>query len=98
MPCPAGHPRKGHIRDYSLGVDVSDDEATDLPIPDKTTLEVHEKKKNLHILQEVARFKFFPDQDEMIHHRGNKAFITRLHSDTTTRTKLIARGRFFWIS
>ena len=49
MPCPAACPRIGHIRDYSLGVDVSDDEAADLPIPDKTTLEAHEKK-NLHIL------------------------------------------------
>ena len=41
------------------------------------------KKKNLHILQKVVRFKFFPDQDEMIHHGGNEAFISGLHSDTT---------------
>ena len=66
-----------------MGVDVSDDEAADLPIPDKTTLEDHEKKKNLHILQKVVRFKFLPDQDEMIHHRRNEAFISGLHSDTT---------------
>ena len=56
MPCPAAHLRIGHIREYSLGVDVSDDEAADIPIPDKTSLEAHKKKKNLHILQKVVRF------------------------------------------
>ena len=35
------------------------------------------------MLQKVVRFKFFADQDEMIHHRGNETFISGLHSDTT---------------
>ena len=83
MPCPVAHLRVGHIREYSLGVDVSDDEAADSPIPDKTSLEAHKQKKNLHILQKVMRFKFFAEQDEMIHHRGNETFISGLHSDTT---------------
>ena len=64
-----------------MGVDVSDDEVADLPISDKTTLEDHEKKKkkNLHILQKVVRFKIFPNQDEMIHHRGMKLlFLDRI--------------------
>lgn len=67
---------------HKMGVDVSDYEAADLSIPVKRTLEAHEKK-NLHILQKVVRCKFFPDQDEMIYHRGNEAFISGPHSDTT---------------
>ena len=45
MPCPVAHLRVGHIREYSLGVDVSDDEAADSPIPDRSQGKVTKKKK-----------------------------------------------------
>lgn len=48
MSCPVAHLRVGHIREYSLGADVSDDEAADSPIPDKTSLEGHKKKKSAY--------------------------------------------------